>query len=405
MRFKIVFDYTNIRKFSDYIKQCKKIFDKTGILMTFFNDEYIQVVADPFNISDILDKLNYENEVIRIYGSQSVLEYNLEKEKSYKSLEIKTRKNENSQINEYGDIITFRIANDQLKKLNKILHDFFINSEILEIEATKDIPKKIKDEVGDIYSNTYLSINDGKSQNGILFKPQKHPMIKYIDNLNNTNIKNEEEENIFVENYSIEPKKLKKFLNLFCSKILDCYYYIEKNTYLNFYQSGLIILNAGQIFEMQNPLYLDKDKTIYDNSIIKFSIERQSLLRMFQKIEGCTEEYDRIKISDKYFTFYTKYYSFDEDEEDVDREKIKQQSPTFTLKIYVNCGKTEIIEYNENNKRDYILKYIDNKDSGGNEDLNKLYDEYNDDKFDDEMDKDDKKKTQSIKDDNDENDD
>ena len=396
MKFKIIFDYKNIRKFSDYIKQCKKIFDKTGILMTFFNNEYIQVTADPFNISDVLDKLNYENEVIKIYGSQSVLEYNLEEENSYKSLEIKTHKNINNEINEYENIITFRIANDQLKKLNKILHDFFINSEKLIIEATKEIPQKIKEQIGDIYSNTYLSINDGKSQNGILFKPQKHPMIKYFDNLNNKN----EEENIFTENYSIEPKKLKKFLYLFCSKILDCYYYIEKN--INFYQNGLIISNAGQIFEMQNPLYIDKENIIYDNSIIKFNIERQSLLRMFQKVEGCTEEFDRVKISDKYFTFYTKYYSLDEDEEDIDREKIKQQSPTFTLKIYVKlCGKTEIIEFNENNKRDYILKYIDNKDDEGHEELIGLYEEYNDDKFEDEIIKNEDKKTQSIKDEDD----
>ena len=296
MKFKIIFDYKNIRKFSDYIKQCKKIFDKTGILMTFFNNEYIQVTADPFNISDVLDKLNYENEVIKIYGSQSVLEYNLEEENSYKSLEIKIHKNINNEINEYENIITFRIAKDQLKKLNKILHDFFINSEKLIIEATKEIPQKIKEQIGDVYSNTYLSINDGKSQNVILFKPQKHPMIKYFDNLNSKN----EEENIFTENHSIEPKKLKKFLYLFCSKILDCYYYIEKN--INFYQNGLIISNAGQIFEMQNPLYIDKENIIYDNSIIKFNIERQSLLRMFQKIEGCTEEFDRVKISDKYFT-------------------------------------------------------------------------------------------------------
>ena len=75
MKFQIQFSGNNLNKFRSFINMCNKVFNKSGIIMTFIKDSKIRVCPDPFNISQKFEPQNCTEESLKLYKYIILLEY------------------------------------------------------------------------------------------------------------------------------------------------------------------------------------------------------------------------------------------------------------------------------------------------------------------------------------------
>ena len=209
MKFVLQFTEPNLSKFRAFIKMCAKIFTKSGIIMTIKKNTKITVAPDPFSISDKFERDIFETKIMELYKYYIFIEYPLIssessiKNCSYTSLELKVRPSKNSNENENDilnkDIVTFRIAHEELNKLNDLLQTNFLGSLELSIKAT---PKPdFMNKPSQINAKAFLSISDKQAnsiKSGILFKPLKYyvDILDYEEGDNKMKNKENEENNL-----------------------------------------------------------------------------------------------------------------------------------------------------------------------------------------------------------------
>ena len=429
MKFLIEFSESNLQKFRNFIKLCNKTFTKSGIIMTIEKNMYIRVAPDPFSISEKFERDYFETKIMEIYKNFTFIQYVLipisqsKKNSTYNKLELKVsnKNNNNNNINQNKDslnenIITFRIALEELNKLNELLQTNFLFSNQLTIKAAAK-PDFMNNEESKNYSNTYLSIFDkpkNSIKSGILFKPLKY-CFRIIDYEDEEYI--ESENNNIIANLGnhlfcsiIKSKFFKKFCTMASknfNKIMDIYTFKQRDlkektdknhliiSYLNnSFSIGYFLSNNFNLNIPNNVINIEEFKKIY-----KIKINSEILLKLLKNFNFENDNPDLISIWTKGLVMKTEFFLNNtfEDIENINNnnyidnndgednffeEENSENAISFmsikSLIYYTNP--IEIIDYDENNdeklisKKKYVLDLIDNNIDDMHEELNKSVD-------------------------------
>ena len=429
MKFLIEFSESNLQKFRNFIKLCNKTFTKSGIIMTIEKNKFIRVAPDPFSISDKFERDYFETKIMELYKNFTFIQYDLnplsqsKKNSTYNKLELKISNRNFNNINQNEDslnenIITFRIALEELNKLNEMLQTNFLFSNQLTIKAAAK-PDFMNNEESKNYSNTYLSIFDKPTnsiKSGILFKPLKYffKIIDYededyaelrdsnnkISNLGNHLFCSIIKSKFFKKFCTMASKNFNKIMEIYTFKQRDIKEKVDKNhliiSYLNnSFSIGYFLSN--NLIPHNNIINLEEFKKIY-----KIKINSEILLKLLKNFNFENDNPDLISIWTKGLVMKTEFIldnSFEDIEnnnihnnnnyienndgednylEEEDSENIKSYMFIKSLIYYINA--IEIIDYDENDdekhisKKKYVLDLIDNNIDDMHEELNKSFD-------------------------------
>ena len=289
--------------------------------MTITKGQKIMVAADPF---DIYGHFQYDSQItksIEIYKNYCFLEYflidaseNSPKNTTFDKMELKSTKNGiNTNPESQDHVVTFRLAREELNKLNELLQTSFQSSNKLTLKATK-IPTFIKIKLGDkYYSDAYLTIFDNSAnstKSGILFKPLKKP---YEINDFEEQYEEEEEENQILGQLLfssvIRTKVFKKFsllANKSKNKMLNMYVYKEKdnkenNLKIYFYLTHFSnYINIGKYLEQED----NNEEFKY---IHKIQIKSDTLIKILRNFNNDVNNPDYISVWSKGIIFKTNF--------------------------------------------------------------------------------------------------
>ena len=396
--------------------------------MTIEKNMYIRVAPDPFSISEKFERDYFETKIMEIYKNFTFIQYILnplsqsKKNSTYNKLELKisNKNKDNNNMNQNKDssnenIITFRIALEELNKLNEMLQTNFLFSNQLTIKAAAK-PDFMNSEESKNYSNTYLSIFDKPTnsiKSGILFKPLKYffRIIDYeeedyvelikdnnkIANLGNHLFASIIKSKFFKKFCSMASKNFNKIMEIYTFKQRDIKEKVDKNhliiSYLNnSYSIGYFLSNNLNLNIHDNSINLEEFKKIY-----KIKINSEILLKLLKNFNFENDNPDIISIWTKGLVMKTDFildnsfediennnnYIDNNDGEDnyleVDNsENIINYMSIKSLIYYINP--IEIIDYDENDdekhisKKKYVLDLIDNNIDDMHEELNKSVD-------------------------------
>ena len=427
MKFVLQFTEPNLSKFRAFIKMCAKIFTKSGIIMTIKKNTKITVAPDPFSISDKFERDIFETKIMELYKYYIFIEYPLIssessiKNCSYTSLELKVRPSKNSNENENDilnkDIVTFRIAHEELNKLNDLLQTNFLGSLELSIKAT---PKPdFMNKPSQINAKAFLSISDKQAnsiKSGILFKPLKYyvDILDYEEGDNKMKNKENEENNLGEFLYSGQIKS--KFLRKFCAitnknfnKNLIFYIFKDRDLIRKADKIFLIIsyLNnsflSGNIINNYQNYYSNEDNSQMQefNKIYKITISSDALLKLLKNFNNDPNNPDYIAIYTKGLVMKTEFFMpnnseisdnnnkenfFDIDSDGEgnfqEPEEMNDNNLNYMLiksLIYYEY-KPDIIYYDRDKEenqlsiKQYVMKLIENSIDDQHEELNKSND-------------------------------
>ena len=411
MKFLIEFSGNNLIKFRSFIRMCYKVFTKSGIIMTIIKNLNIRVAPDPFNISNKFHHELCATESLNLYKYSIFIEYplipandNSQKNSTFNKLELKTTKNENNSnaINsdQENRVLSFRISNDELKKLNELLQTNFISADQITLKADKISEfLKIKLEAQN-YTNACLTIFDkqtNSTKSVILFKPMRKPYL-IIDYEDDDEMEDGENKLLgkFIYSNIIRTRIIKKFGTLVqknFNKIINLYLYKvndtkEKNikSYLLFsYLSNCIYLGK-YIQNEENNINPEEYKNIY-----KIQINSDLLIRILRNFNNDMNNPDYISVWSKGVVFKTYYrlrYNFDDNEnnqgenneqnfENEDENNEDDRSYMIIKAFNIFEKNTEVLTFEGINiddgyeKKKYILNLIENNVDDKHEELNK----------------------------------
>ena len=436
MKFILKFSDTNLSKFRAFIKLCAKTFTKSGIIMTIINNSKIMVAPDPFSISDQFERDYFETKVMDLYKSYTFIDYPLissqrsKKNSTYESLDLKVRQNNNINDNESDssnkEKVTFRIAIEELKKLNDLLQTNFLASNELTLKATHK-PDFMNKGTSQNYSKAFLSIFDKPTnsiKSGILFKALKHyfDIIDFEDDCK-FKIKNNQENNlgIYLYNSIFNSKFVKKFcgiVNKNFNKKMNFYVFKERDLTRKADKSYLVIsyLNnsfmTGKILNNHNDYNINIDDTSQMeefNKIYKITILSGILIKILKNFNSDINNPDYISIWSKGLVMKTNFFTQNINDADNNNNKenffpnenIDDEGLPFQQEEYENednlCYmiiksliyydyKIEIINYDKDmdekklSIKQYVKKLIENSIDDAHEELNKSKDLTFDDK-------------------------
>ena len=413
MKFLIEFSGNNLLKFRSFIRMCNQVFTKSGIIVTLVKDSKIRVAPDPYNISDQFNYYSCATDSIDIYKYSIFIEYplrqwdeNSQKNSTFNKLELKTTKPKNQDANldnvdNVDKVLTFRMTLEQLKILNKLLQESFINSESITLKAEKITESfEIKFEAKN-YKGACLTISNNEKNSKksvILFKPLRRP-YKIEDYEDDFEMEDDENKILgkFIFSRTISTKKLKKFVIMAqknSNKIINLYSYKENDkeeksikSYLFIsYLCYFIYLGKYIINENINP---EEFKNIY-----KIQISSEKLTKILKNFNGDSYNPDFISVWSKGIVFKKNYklrYNFEDKEKNIEEnnfqnsqnedENFEEDIDFMTVKAFIIFEKnTEIINFeginidNGYEKKQYIIKLIKNDVDDKHEELNKSLD-------------------------------
>ena len=288
--------------------------------MTITKGQKIMVAADPTDIYGQFQNDSQITKSIEIYKNYCFVEYylidaseNSPKNTTFDKMELRTTKNGiNANPQSQDNVLTFRIAKEELNKLNELLQTSFQSSNKLTLKATK-IPTFLKNKLGDnYYSNAYLTIFDNSAnstKSGILFKPLKKP---YEINDFEEQYEEEQENQILGQllfSSVIRTKVFKKFslvANKSKNKMLNMYVYKEKdnkenNLKIYFYLTHFSnYINIGKYLEQED----NNEEFKY---IHKIQIKSDTLIKILRNFNNDVNNPDYISVWSKGIIFKTNF--------------------------------------------------------------------------------------------------
>ena len=401
MKFQIQFSGNNLNKFRSFINMCNKVFNKSGIIMTFIKDSKIRVCPDPFNISQKFEPQNCTEESLKLYKYIILLEYllippteNSQKNSTFNFLEIiTTNKDDNHKVNPdfENKVLSFRIAREQLKNLSDLLQNDFYYAVKLIIKATGIPEFKQKTEEAKNY-RSYLTLYDKEKNSitsGILFKPLKNP---YIINDYEDDYEIEDGENKklgkFLFSDKIKTKVIKKFAAIGLqnfNKLMDLYLYKDEDkrdktlkSFLYFTYLRNSVYFAKYINNEEKNLNPEEFKNIY-----KIQVSSELLTKALKNFGISANNPDYISVWTKgivFKTYYQSRYNFDEiNAENPELNSENEDDIKFMIvkAFYILEKNPEILSFegtnidDTNEKKKYLMNLIENNVDDKHEELNK----------------------------------